>query len=343
MMMRRRTKKSVPVLDRVLGQTAPGSRKVPRQLGCFGGGQQRSRALAELVRCDVGRVGREDPARLPDDRPKGPVRGRFPIRKRAAVQSPSPLCLHARGELPRQARLADPRGADQRDELRVEFARGARPRPHQQLELRVAAEKRRRGERALGRSRRGSPSEPRTQRRLLALGEDRLHRLAGDRVRAGGVGRLAEQHSRRRSSGLQPGGGVDRVPHHRELPPARAHRSEDDLSGVHADTDAESAEQRRLLDRAVLDLKRRPHRPLRRRPRGRPGAPNTAIKCIADDLVHGASEALHDLAHLPSCNRPPSSGSPRGRCAPRARWNSGQVGEQDCQPAPLPLLAFADA
>jgi hypothetical protein len=117
-------------------------------------------------------------------------------------------------------------------------------------------------------------------------------------MRAGGVGRLAEQHSLRRSGGLQPGGGVDRIPHHRELPPAIwAHGSEDDLSRVYADADAESAEERGLLRRAALDLERRPNRPLGvvlvgdRRPEHR-------HQSIADYLVDGAAEPLYDLAHL---------------------------------------------
>ncbi len=103
----------------------------------------------------------------------------------------------------------------------------------------------------------------------------------------------------------------------------------------------QSAEQRRLLNRAVLDLKRRPRGPLGvvlvgdRRPEHR-------HQGIANDLVHGASEALHDLPHLLHATVHHRADL-LGVGALRERGELGQVGEQDGHPAPLPLLAVATA
>jgi hypothetical protein len=108
---------------------------------------------------------------------------------------------------------------------------------------------------------------------------------------------LADEDPFSRRGGLQPGRGVHRVPHHGQLAPRLGtYARKDDLSGVHADTDAQSTELLGVLRGPPLNLKRGPHRTRWVILVG-DWCPEHRHERIADDLVDRAPKLLHDLAH----------------------------------------------
>ena len=226
-----------------------------------------------------------------------PVGDPLPVGERAALTPPDQLRIGV-GEpeqLPDEAALADPRHADERDELGRALAASPRERAREQRELVITADERRAASLHDVDTEAGAGVEwlPDADRPLLALHEHRLGFAVLDRPLRCPMGRLVDQDPVDRGRGLQARARVDDVAGGHALA-GRRQRVERDhrLAGRDADAHVEVLPGRLvLLGDRVADRERRPDGTFRvvlvRGRRAEQGDDG-----VADELLHRAPEVL---------------------------------------------------
>ena len=260
--------------------------------------QQAARVVLDLLPGLVGVVLVADPRVGADHLAEGPVHDAGAIREAAALAergSRLGALLDALAELLQQARLPDPRLADERDEVGSALARHAAVERLHQRQLVVAADQRRRGactDAARGLCGHEPYGLPRGHGLGLALQMQGLEGAVLDLVGGRAVGALADGHAAGASGCLQARRDVNGVADHRV---AVADRSRQDLAGV----DAHAQLEARPVSPGQLDVDL-VHRALHAE-RGADGALLVVLvgdgraedrhHVVADVLVHGAAIA----------------------------------------------------
>src|SRR5262249_45297956 len=270
----------------------------------------------------------QDPRLRLDHLAERPVAHALPVWQRASLP---PVRQHAAvldrlEELADEAALADPRDADEGQELRGALLAHACESADDLLDLALAADERR------PRLRREIDPEarmrlhglPHPNRRLLPLGVDRLVLAVVDRLRGRAIGRLAGEDAVHRRGRLQPRRGVDAVARRHTLSclwlPLEVDQS---LARVHRDPDLELP----LLGDPIADRQRGTHRPLR-----------IVLPCnrsteqrhhgVADELLHRSAPAL-ELVAKPLVVRAQDAGDVLGVELLRRRRETDEIGEED--------------
>jgi hypothetical protein len=256
-------------------------------------------SLCELVMSYIGRVGLEDAGLRLDHLPERPKGHPLAVRKRAALPPIDDVVgvgVDRLGELPHETALTDARNAGKGEELRPALPLGAGEGFRQQAELRLPADERTTSA-LLHIDAITSPRRERLPHRNQLRFSLRPHGLALgvlDLPLGRPVGRLTDEDPVRRSRGLEARRGVDDVAGDHAFAFLRARvESDDRLARVDADADVEIERRVGLVQflHGVADGERRPDRSLR-----------VVLVCdgsaedghdgIADELLHGAAEAL---------------------------------------------------
>ncbi len=169
----------------------------------------------ELRAGQLGRVGLEDSRLSLDHLGQSPERHSLAVRQRPALPPGDELdvCIDDLEELEDEARLADARHADQRDQLGRPFLPCPRERTLGRVELALPPDQRcarlMLDVHAVSRTPLDGPKD--RDRLALSLGLDRIGLLEGDGTVGRAVGRLVDEDPVGRGGGLQAGGGVDNV------------------------------------------------------------------------------------------------------------------------------------
>jgi hypothetical protein len=268
-------------------------------------GDHLAHGLAELLLGGRGVVRLEDPCLCFHDLAQRPVREAVAVRGRAGLAPPDePRAeVDAPEELRHQPALADPRLADDRDELRPVsihdplegvLERGELPGPPDERFFRdlreVCAQPGKRRERL-----------PHDDRLRLPPCSDRLGGSVADRPARREVGRLVDQDRVDRGGALEPRGGVHDVPPGHAFALARSGVERDErLAGGDAEPDVEVELRIGLVEDGdrVPHFERGPDRPF-----GivavRPWRSEQTADGVADELLDVAAEASEVVPDVP--------------------------------------------
>ena len=278
-------------------------------------------------------VGLQQAAATADHLAQGPERDPLTVRGGSAVVPPDVLdqAVEVLRELPGQARLADPRRAEDRDEAGALLSPGGVEQLLEQAQLVGPAHERRLERLAPVPSpalRHDPQRPPGGDRGGLALEGLVAGRLEGDRAARRPLGRLAHEDRPRPGSALEPAGGVDEVARHHALVrrPDRHRRFTGHDAGTRLDGRAERPHR-------VDELQAGPDGPFRV-VLARDGCSPDGHHRVADELLHPAAVPGDDVGgdvevagqELPGLLRVVSL---------RERGEPDQVGEQHRDEAAL--------
>jgi hypothetical protein len=104
--------------------------------------EQPAQSASQLRHRLTGRIAGKDDARLLDDQRERAIRDALPIREGAPAQHASAFVLNLARQLEGQPGLADPGSAHDGDQLWIPLGGRPRPRAREELQLRLAPDKR---------------------------------------------------------------------------------------------------------------------------------------------------------------------------------------------------------